>query len=182
MDSTQNNELSFPVQWVNRSSANFRGYSGTITDGKISKGDLITTISSNIQTSVKNIYGPKGELSEAYCGQAITLTLSEELDISRGDIIISKKNEQIINADQFASHLIWMDQEPMLPERNYIFRFNNSYINGKITDLVHSININSYEEVASKKLNLNDIAYIKLGGEFLQIKSTILDLSNLFAL
>jgi bifunctional enzyme CysN/CysC len=162
LDSSQNNELSFPVQWVNRSSANFRGYSGTITDGKISKGDLITTISSNIQTSVKNIYGPKGELSEAYCGQAITLTLSEELDISRGDIIISKKNEQIIKADQFASHLIWMDQEPMLPERNYIFRFNNSYINGKITDLVHSININSYEEVASKKLNLNDIAYCKV--------------------
>ena len=162
LDSSQNNELSFPIQWVNRSSANFRGYSGTITDGKISKGDLITTISSNIQTSVKNIYGPKGELSEAYCGQAITLTLSEELDISRGDIIISKKNEQIINADQFASHLIWMDQEPMLPERNYIFRFNNSYINGKITDLVHSININSYEEVASKKLNLNDIAYCKV--------------------
>jgi bifunctional enzyme CysN/CysC len=162
LDSSQNNELSFPVQWVNRSSENFRGYSGTITDGKISKGDLITTISRNIQTSVKNIYGPKGELSEAYCGQAITLTLSEELDISRGDTIISKKNEQIVNADQFASHLIWMDQEPMLPERNYIFRFNNSYINGKITDLVHSININSYEEVASKKLNLNDIAYCKV--------------------
>jgi bifunctional enzyme CysN/CysC len=162
LDSSQNNELSFPIQWVNRSSANFRGYSGTITDGKISKGDLITTISNNIQTSVKNIYGPKGELSEAYCGQAITLTLSEELDISRGDIIISKKNEQIIKADQFASHLIWMDQESMLPERNYIFRFNNSYINGKITDLVHSININSYEEVAAKKLNLNDIAYCKV--------------------
>ncbi len=162
LDSSQNNEFSFPVQWVNRSSANFRGYSGTITDGKISKGDLITTTSSNKQISVKNIYGPKGELSEAHCGQAITLTLSDELDISRGDIILSTKNDQIIKADQFASHLIWMDQEPMLPERNYIFRFNNSYINGKITDLVHSINVNSFEEVASKKLNLNDIAYCKV--------------------
>jgi bifunctional enzyme CysN/CysC len=111
---------------------------------------------------VKNIFGPKGEISEAYSGQAITLTLSDELDISRGDVILSKKNDQIIKADQFASHLIWMDQEPMLPERNYIFRFNNSYINGKITDLVHSINVNSYEEVASKKLNLNDIAYCKV--------------------
>ena len=159
---SQNNEFSFPVQWVNRSSANFRGFSGTITDGKISKGDLITTTNSNTQTSVKNIYGPNGELSKAYSGQSITLTLSDELDISRGDIILSKKNEQIIKVDQFASHLIWMDQEPMLPERNYIFRFNNSYINGKITDLVHSININSYEEVASKKLNLNDIAYCKV--------------------
>jgi len=162
LDSSQNNELSFPVQWVNRSSANFRGYSGTIADGKIARGDLITTASSNMLTSVKTIYGPKGELSEAYSGQAITLTLSDELDISRGDVILSKKNDQIIKADQFASHLIWMDQEPMLPERNYIFRFNNSYINGKITDLVHSINANSYEEVASKKLNLNDIAYCKV--------------------
>jgi len=162
LDSSQNNEFSFPVQWVNRSSANFRGYSGTITDGKISTGELITTTSSNKQISVKNIYGPKGELSEAYSGQAITLTLSDELDISRGDIILSTKNDQIIKADQFASHLIWMDQEPMLPERNYIFRFNNSYINGKITDLVHSINVNSFEEVASKKLNLNDIAYCKV--------------------
>ena len=162
LDSSQNNELSFPVQWVNRSSANFRGYSGTIADGKIARGDLITTASSNMLTSVKNIYGPKGELSEAYSGQAITLTLSDELDISRGDVILSKKNDQIIKADQFASHLIWMDQEPMLPERNYIFRFNNAYINGKITDLVHSINVNSYEEVASKKLNLNDIAYCKV--------------------
>ena len=162
LDSSRNNEFSFPVQWVNRSSANFRGYSGTITDGKISTGELITTTSSNKQISVKNIYGPKGELSEAYSGQAITLTLSDELDISRGDIILSRKNDQIIKADQFASHLIWMDQEPMLPERNYIFRFNNSYINGKITDLVHSINVNSFEEVASKKLNLNDIAYCKV--------------------
>ena len=162
LDSSRNNKFSFPVQWVNRSSANFRGYSGTITDGKISTGELITTTSSNKQISVKNIYGPKGELSEAYSGQAITLTLSDELDISRGDIILSTKNDQIIKADQFASHLIWMDQEPMLPERNYIFRFNNSYINGKITDLVHSINVNSFEEVASKKLNLNDIAYCKV--------------------
>ena len=162
LGSSQHNELSFPVQWVNRSSANFRGYSGTIADGKIARGDLITTASSNMLTSVKNIFGPKGEISEAYSGQAITLTLSEELDISRGDVILSKKNDQIIKADQFASHLIWMDQEPMLPERNYIFRFNNSYINGKITDLVHSINVNSYEEVASKKLNLNDIAYCKV--------------------
>ena len=162
LDLSRNNEFSFPVQWVNRSSANFRGYSGTITDGKISTGELITTTSSNKQISVKNIYGPKGELSEAYSGQAITLTLSDELDISRGDIILSTKNDQIIQADQFASHLIWMDQEPMLPERNYIFRFNNSYINGKITDLVHSINVNSFEEVASKKLNLNDIAYCKV--------------------
>ena len=156
------NAFSMPVQWVNRSSSDFRGYSGTISSGKISKGDLITTALSNSQTSIKNIYGPNGELSEAYTNQAVTLTLQDELDISRGDIILTKDNKDIVKADQFAAHLVWMDQDPMLPERNYIFRFNNSYISGKITDLAHSINVNSYEEIATKKLNLNDIAYCKI--------------------
>ena len=156
------NAFSMPVQWVNRSRSDFRGYSGTITSGKISKGDLITTALSNSQTSIKNIYGPNGELNEAFVNQAITLTLKDELDISRGDIILSKDNEEIIKADQFAAHVVWMDQASMLPERNYIFRLNNTYINGQITDLAHIINVNSYEEIASKKLNLNDIAYCKI--------------------
>ena len=156
------NEFSMPVQWVNRSSSDFRGYAGTITSGKISKGDVITTTSSNSQTSIKNIYGTNGELGEAFTNQAVTLTLQDELDISRGDIILTHDNTDIIKADQFAAHLVWMDQDAMLPERNYIFRFNNTYINGQITDLVHSININSYEEIATKKLNLNDIAYCKI--------------------
>ena len=156
------NAFSMPVQWVNRSSSDFRGYSGTITSGKISKGDLITTALSNSQTSIKNIYGPNGELSEAFTNQAVTLTLQDELDISRGDIILTQDNKDIVKADQFAAHLVWMDQDPMLPERNYIFRFNNTYLSGKITDLAHSINVNSYEEIATKKLNLNDIAYCKI--------------------
>ena len=157
-----NDGFSMPVQWVNRSSSDFRGYAGTITSGKISKGDVISTASSNSQTSIKNIYGPNGELDEAFTNQAVTLTLQDELDISRGDIILRQDNTDIIKADQFAAHLVWMDQNAMLPERNYIFRFNNSFINGQITDLVHSININSYEEIATKKLNLNDIAYCKI--------------------
>ena len=157
-----NNSFSMPVQWVNRSSSDFRGYAGTISSGKISKGDVITTPSSNSQTSIKNIYGPNGELDEAFTNQAVTLTLQDELDISRGDIILTHDNTDIIKADQFAAHLVWMDQDSMLPERNYIFRFNNTYINGQITDLVHSINVNSYEEIATKKLNLNDIAYCKI--------------------
>ncbi len=157
-----NNAFSMPVQWVNRSSSDFRGYAGTITSGKISKGDVISTASTNSQTSIKNIFGPNGELDEAFTNQAVTLTLQDELDISRGDIILRQDNKEIIKADQFAAHLVWMDQDVMLPERNYIFRFNNTYINGQITDLVHSINVNSYEEIATKKLNLNDIAYCKI--------------------
>ena len=161
-DERLNKAFCLPIQFVNRSSANFRGYCGTVTMGSITKGDQIISLLSNHQTTIKNIYGPKGKLNEAYCGQAVTITLQDELDISRGDIIISTDNKTIIKADQFAAHIIWMDQDFMLPERNYIFRFNNSYINGKITDLVHIINVNSYEEIAAKKLNLNDIAYCKI--------------------
>ncbi len=161
-DENVKNAFSMPVQWVNRSSSEFRGYSGTITSGKISKGDLITTALSNYQTSIKNIYGPKGELNVAFTNQSVTLTLKDELDISRGDTILTKDNKAIIKADKFAAHIVWMEQESMLPERNYIFRFNNTYINGQITDLVHSINVNSYEEIATKRLNLNDIAYCKI--------------------
>ena len=161
-DEGMKNAFSMPVQWVNRSSSDFRGYAGTITSGKISKGDIITIPSSNSQTSIKNIYGLNGELYEAFTNQAVTLTLQDELDISRGDIFLTQDNKEIIKADQFAAHLVWMDQDSMLPERNYTFRFNNNYINGQITDLVHSININSYEEIATKKLNLNDIAYCKI--------------------
>jgi bifunctional enzyme CysN/CysC len=156
------NEFSMPVQWVNRSSSDFRGFSGTITSGIIEKGMEISILPSLKTSTIKKIIGPSGEIDKAITGQAITLTLNTEVDISRGDILTSSLNIDIVLADQFAAHIIWMDNERMLPERNYIFRFINSYVSGKITDLTHSININSFEEIAAKTLDLNDIGYSKI--------------------
>ena len=96
------------------------------------------------------ILTPKGESDFAVKGQAVTLTLDKEVDISRGDLLCSVKNHNYFLSDQFASHIIWMNKEQMIPERNYIFKFINFQTIGKITDLVHKININSFEKIASK--------------------------------
>ena len=156
------NAFSMPVQWVSRSSSNFRGFSGTIVSGTVKKGMEISILPSSQLSTVKKIIGPNGEIDQAIVGQAITLTLDTEVDVSRGDIILDSKNVDVVLADQFAAHVLWMDNEKMLPERNYILRFINSYVTGQITDLTHSININSYEEVAAKTLALNEIGYCKI--------------------
>ena len=88
--------------------------------------------------------------------------MDKEVDISRGDLLCSVKNHNYFLSDQFASHIIWMNKEQMIPERNYIFKFINFQTIGKITDLVHKININSFEKIASKFLNLNEIGYAKV--------------------
>ena len=154
--------FSLPVQFVNRSSSDFRGYSGTITSGKIKVNDEVHVLSSKEKVKIIKILTPKGESDFAVKGQAVTLTLDKEVDISRGDLLCSIKNHNYFLSDQFASHIIWMNKEQMIPERNYIFKFINFQTIGKITDLVHKININSFEKIASKFLNLNEIGYAKV--------------------
>ena len=154
--------FSLPVQFVNRSSSDFRGYSGTITSGKIKVNDEIQVFSSKEKIKIIKILTPKGESDLAFKDQAVTLTLDKEVDISRGDLLCSFKNKNYFLSDQFASHIIWMNKEQMIPERNYIFKFINFQTIGKITDLVHKININSFEKIASKFLNLNEIGYAKV--------------------
>ena len=154
--------FSLPVQFVNRSSSDFRGYSGTITSGKIKVNDEVQVFSSKEKIKIIKILTPKGESDFAVKDQAVTLTLDKEVDISRGDLLCSVKNHNYFLSDQFASHIIWMNKEQMIPERNYIFKFINFQTIGKITDLVHKININSFEKIASKFLNLNEIGYAKV--------------------
>ena len=157
----ENDNFCMPVQWVNRSTSEFRGFSGTVISGNINIKDKIQTTSSSSSANIKEIITSEGSVKSISYGQAATLTLDKEIDISRGDLITNDLNKLKI-ADQFACHIIWMHKEKMIPERNYIFRFTNSYINGKITDLVHKININSYEKIATKSLKLNDIGYCKV--------------------
>ena len=154
-------EFSMPVQWVNRSSSDFRGYSGTISSGKIHINDEITVVSSGETARIDKILTPDGNADFSFENQAVTFSLDKEIDISRGDLITTDLSK-INKADQFSAHIIWMHKENMLPERNYIFRFINSYINGKITNLEYKININSYEKIPAKSLELNDIGYCKI--------------------
>ena len=156
------NVFSMPVQWVNRLSSNFRGYSGTISSGKIKVDDKVQVLPSKQMIKVKKILTPNGEQNFAVKGQAVTLTFDKEVDISRGNLICSNEKHNYFSSDQFASHIIWMNKEKMLPERNYTFRFINSQTIGKITDLVHKVNINTFEKIASKSLSLNEIGYCKV--------------------
>ena len=110
-----------PVQWVNRPNLDFRGFSGTISSGSISVGDAIVEPASGQTSTVKEIVTFSGNLDTAYAGQAITLTLNDEIDVSRGDML-SATQHRPTTADQFEAKLVWMDEEELLPGRNYLIQ------------------------------------------------------------
>lgn len=150
-----------PVQWVNRPNSEFRGFSGTIASGSIDKGTSIVASLSGRSSKVKQIISPAGEVDCATSGQAVTLVLEDEIDISRGEIIAIETDQPEVS-DQFAAHIIWMDNEAMLPERTYAIRFATANATAQITDLVHKIDVNTLEHLAAKKLALNEVGYCKL--------------------
>lgn len=157
----QNKAFRLPVQWVNRPNSEFRGFSGTIASGSINKGTSIVASLSGLTTTVKQIISPAGDVDTATSGQAITLVLADEIDISRGETIATK-NDQPEVSDQFSAYIIWMDNEAMLPERTYVIRFTTATATAQITDLVHKVDVNTLEHLAAKKLALNEIGYCKL--------------------
>lgn len=151
----------FPVQWVNRPNSDFRGFSGTIVSGSISVGDGVTVSPSGKKSRIKQIAGPSGPLHTAMTGQAVTLVLEDEIDVSRGDLISKSGSEPVI-ADQFAAHVLWMGDEPMLPERVYRVRFVTAEATAQVTDLTHMVEVNSLEKTAAKTLSMNEVGYCKV--------------------
>lgn len=147
----------FPVQWVNRPNLDFRGFAGTIVSGKVSVGDAIKVLPSGKQSRIARIVTADGDLASAEKHQAVTLTLSDELDISRGDVIASSESPPSV-ADQFESTIVWMDEHPLLPGRQYLIKIGPNTGNVTITDIKHQINVNTMEHLAAKKLELNAIA------------------------
>lgn len=150
-----------PVQWVNRPNLDFRGFSGTVASGTIGVGERVATALSGREATVRNILGPSGSLKRAQAGQSVTLTLSDEIDISRGDLLATPGEAPPV-ADQFAAHLIWMDRDPMIPERTYIARFPVANAVAQVTDLTHAIDINTLDPLAAKTLELNEVGYCKI--------------------
>jgi bifunctional enzyme CysN/CysC len=152
----------FPVQWVNRPNLDFRGYAGTVASGSISPGDEVVVAASGRASRVKQIVTYDGELSRAEAGDAVTITLQDEIDISRGDVL-AKPTERPDVADQFAAHLIWMDQEPLFPGRNYIIRIGTQTVmSGNVTVIKYRIDVNTREHLAASNLGLNEIAFCNL--------------------
>lgn len=149
----------FPVQWVNRPNLDFRGFTGTVASGSLSPGDEIVVSASGHKSRVKEIVTYDGELSKAEAGDAVTITLQDEIDIVRGDVL-AKPTERPEVADQFAAHLIWMDQDPLVPARNYVVRIGTQTItSASVTAIKYRIDVNTREHLAATTLGLNEIAF-----------------------
>jgi len=148
----------FPVQWVNRPNLDFRGYSGTVASGRVSVGEELVVAGPAKSSRVKSIIGAGGDVAEARAGEAVTLTLEDEIDISRGDLLSSAAHRPDV-ADQFAAHVIWMSDEPLLPGRPYLLKIGTRTVTATVSEIKHKINVNTFEHTAGKTLELNEIAF-----------------------
>jgi len=145
-----------PVQWVNRPHADFRGFAGIVTSGTIQAGDRIRVQPSGRESRVARLIAYEGDLKEAVPGQSITLSLADEIDVSRGDIISSADAPAGV-ADQFEATIVWMNDQPMLPGRPYWLKIGAKTTTATITHPKYRVNVNTLEHLAAKRLELNEI-------------------------
>lgn len=157
----RNAPFRLPVQWVNRPDLTFRGFAGLAAGGRIAPGDRIRVQPSGKMSRVARIVTSTGDLAEAVAGQSVTLTLEDEIDISRGDVI-SAADEPAEVADQFEVALVWMHEEPMLPGRPYLMKIGTMVASASVTEIKYEVQVNTLEHVASKKLELNAIGICNL--------------------
>ncbi len=150
-----------PVQWVNRPNLDFRGFSGTIVGGTVRPGDIVRVVPSGRESSVARIVTADGDLNEAVAGQAVTITLADEIDISRGDVIAAASDPPGV-ADQFECHIVWMSDEPMLPGRPYLLKLGAQTVTATVAQPKYKVNVNSLEHVAARTLELNEIGVCNL--------------------
>jgi bifunctional enzyme CysN/CysC len=157
----QSRPFRMPVQWVNRPNLDFRGFAGTIASGTIRAGDPVVIAPSGIQSRVKRIVTFEGDLDLAVAGQSVTVTLSDEVDVTRGDVIAHSTEPPGV-ADQFEATVVWMGDKPMLRGRSYLMRVGGKTVTATIAPLKYKLQIESLEHVAATKLELNEIGVCDL--------------------
>jgi bifunctional enzyme CysN/CysC len=150
-----------PVQWVNRPNLDFRGFSGTIASGQVRPGDEIAVPSSGRTSKVKAIVTLDGDLDMAMAGQAVTLTLEDEVDISRGEVLSAPLARPDF-ADQFEAKIVWMHEVPLLPGRSYLLKTGGGSVPAQVTDLKYKLNVNTLEHEPGKTLELNEVGVCNL--------------------
>jgi bifunctional enzyme CysN/CysC len=155
-DDQSHKPFRMPVQWVSRPNQNFRGFTGTIASGTVKPGDALKVLPSGRQSTVTRIVTADGDLREAQTDQAVTITLADEIDVSRGDVLCAAKSP-VETSDQFEAQILWMGDEPLLPGRPYLVKSATRTLNGTIDKLKHKVNVNTLEKTATNTLSLNEI-------------------------
>jgi bifunctional enzyme CysN/CysC len=153
--------LRLPVQWVCRPDQNFRGFAGTLVSGAAAVGDEIVALPSGRRSRIARIVSGDGDLDAAVRGQAVTLTLEDEIDISRGDVIAAADSPPEV-ADQFAAHVLWMGEHALLPGRPYWLKIGARTVGASITEIKHRVDVNTQEHLAAKHLELNEVGVCNL--------------------
>ncbi len=155
-----------PVQWVIRpdrtdESRDFRGFAGTVASGTVRIGDAIVALPGGRHSKVARILTPAGEAGAATAGAAITLTLCDEIDVSRGDVLAGAAHPPQV-ADQFAAHVLWMGEEPLLPGRSYRFKSGARTVGASVTEIKHRVDVDTKEHLAARNLELNEVGFCNL--------------------
>ncbi|MCP3728931.1 sulfate adenylyltransferase subunit CysN [Sphingomonas sp. MG17] len=150
-----------PVQWVNRPNLDFRGFAGTIASGSVKPGDQVRILPSGRTSTVSRIVTFDGDLAQAGPDQSVTLTLADEVDCSRGDVIVAAAEPPEV-ADQFSATIVWMDQTPLLPGRSYWLKLGTQTVSVSIREPEHAIDVNTLAKLSAKTLNLNDIGVAEI--------------------
>jgi len=160
-DQVASGPFRMPVQWVNRPDHEFRGFAGTVVGGAVRPGDRIRVLPSGQTTTVARIVTADGDLDEAVAGQAVTLTLADEIDVSRGDVLAAADDPPEV-ADQFEAHIVWMHEHQMLPGRPYLMKIGTRTVGVTIAQPKYRVNVNTLEHTAAKTLELNEIGVCNL--------------------
>jgi bifunctional enzyme CysN/CysC len=160
-DNRERQAFRMPVQWVNRPTLDFRGFCGRVVEGHIRAGDPVRVLPSGVQTRVKSVIAGFDEVEEGHSGDAVTLTLTDEVDASRGDVLVAVENAPQI-ADQFQARLLWMHEHAMTPGRPYLMKLTTKEVTVTVTDIKYREDVNTGAHLAAKTLRLNEIATVNL--------------------
>jgi bifunctional enzyme CysN/CysC len=160
-DDLQEKPFRMPVQWVNRPNLDFRGFSGLIASGVVRPGDRVKALPSGRESTIERIVTFNRDLDEAVAGQSVTLTLTDEIDVSRGDILAAAGSPPEV-ADQFEATVVWFDDEHLLPGRPYLLKLGTRTVQAQVTEPKYKVNVNTLEHLAAKHLELNEIGVCNL--------------------
>ena len=157
-------ELRFPIQLVSRPDANFRGYAGTIASGEIAVGDSVLALPSRKESKVREITTADGPLAKAGTAQAVTIVLEDEIDLSRGDVLVHPDHRPAL-ARTFDANLLWMGEAPLLPGKRYEFKIGSRYVKGLVDSIQHRIDVNDLSTREAEALDLNNLARVRIALE-----------------